>query len=156
MLRRAPERPRRGHRLIDLVGQRRCHAAHQIDARDLGGFRLSFSQTGLGVARDPVGILAFADDDADDQPGHRQHQRQALEFGEFAGIVAGEVQQPDQAELSGGKTETGAVDAMAHGGDHDRHEQQVEQPVSMRPLAADNQPKRGADDAEIQRGFGGE
>ena len=78
-------------------------------------FRLPFSKTCPGIACNSIGVLAFADDDANDEPGHRQHQQQSLEFGEIACIVSGEVQEPDEAELGYGQTEAGAVDAVANG-----------------------------------------
>ena len=84
MLRRSPERSGRRHGLIDLVGERRRHPAHQVDPRNLGGFRLPFNKTCLGIASNSIGVLAFADDDTNDEPGHCQNQHQSLEFGEFA------------------------------------------------------------------------
>ena len=43
-----------------------------------------------------------------------------------AGVVAVPVQQADQAELREREPEAGAVEAVTHGGHHDRQEEQIE------------------------------
>ena len=129
LLDRARQRARRRHRLIDLVRQRRGHAAHHVHARGARRLRLHVLETRLGLARGEVGALALADDDADQQARHGQHQHDDLELGERGGVVAVQAQQGNEAELGGGQAEAGAVDAVRTRGRHDRQEQQGEELV---------------------------
>ena len=126
MLHRTGERARRGHRLVDLVRQRRGHAADQAEARGAGGFGFLLAQSFFGKLHQLRRLLALADNRADHQSGAGQHQHQGLHLGEGLRVIAETMHQPDQRELRDGKRDTGAVEAVPHGGEHHRHEQEIE------------------------------
>jgi len=70
------------------VGERRSHAAHQIEARGVRRARLLLHETRLRIASQAVGAFAFADDHADNQSGDCENQHLRLEFGELGCVVA--------------------------------------------------------------------
>ena len=127
VLGRPAERARGRDRLVDLVRERGGHAADEIEARGLIRFRFLGAQQRLDLAHRAVGLLALVDDHADGQSGGGQHQHQDLEFGEHVGVIAVEVQEPDQAELGQGEAEAGAVEPVADRRHHHRQEEQIEQ-----------------------------
>ena len=114
------------------MGKRRGHAAHQVDACDLRCFRLPFGT---------------------DAPAHRAATRSeflrsltttptispvtvstSIKVWNSVNLPASypeKMQKPDQAELGDGQAEARAIEPVADAGDHNRNEQQVEQPETV-------------------------
>ncbi|MCZ7643453.1 MAG: hypothetical protein M5U33_13245 [Pseudorhodoplanes sp.] len=154
VLRRARQRARRRHRLVDLVRQRGGHAADEVEARGLRGLGFGDLQTRLGLAREPVGGAPLADHDADDQAGGGEDQHQHLQLGEGARVIVVDVQERHHAELGHRQREAGAVEAVADGRDHGRNEEQIEEAKPRRAVADRHDPKSGDEHDDIKRCLG--
>jgi len=63
------ERAGSRHRLVDLVRERRGHAAHKIKAGGLGRSGFLLLEPCLSLAGEAIRGLTFADDHPDDQSG---------------------------------------------------------------------------------------
>ncbi len=151
VLGRAAERACRRDRLIDLVGERGGHAADEIEAGGLIRFRFLGAEQRLDLADRAVGLLAFVHGHADGQPGGGQQQHQDLEFGEHVGVIAVEVQEPDQAELGEGEAEARAVEPVTDRRHHDRQEEQIEQLEAALALGQADEPQEQQHDRDVER-----
>ena len=84
VLNRPSQRPNRGDRLVDFMGERRCHGAYQIETSGPNSVRLLPFEPLFGVLECPPRLLAFADDGSNRQRRCGQDEHECLELGEVA------------------------------------------------------------------------
>ena len=100
--------------------------------------RLLRAQLGAATRELGQGALPLARNGAEEQRGQRQHHHQQLKFRRRLSAAIGGEQRADQSDLDDRDTSRGAGEAASHGEDDQRHEQQVEELVSLDRLQAEN------------------
>ena len=123
------------------MSERRRGSTYEIEPRSLCRFRLLRRELRFDLAYRLERVLALGYNDANGETGGTEDKHQQLELGERTRIIAILMQQPDQAELSDGKREATAIQAIARCGDHHRQEQQMEQLGAVRPGSDEDDPQ---------------
>ena len=141
VLNRPGERPNRGDRLVDFMGERRCHGAYQIEACGPNRVRLLPFEPLFGVLECTPHLLAFADDGSDRQRRCGQDEHECLELGEGSGVKTVALEQEHESDLCHKKAKACAVEALPDRRDDDREKQHVKEIRAVLAAGVEDQPE---------------